>query len=168
MLRHCLTANRKLSANSFPPPCSATVPRRIGNLSRIVSYRHAPPLSHAGQETFRKQFPAAMLRRCLTPDRKPFAYSFLPSCSAAVPRLIGNLSQAVSCRHALPLSHAEQETFRKQFPAAMLRRCLTPNRKLHKKKSREEMMTISSQLFSAYAFSTEPAPWPCLALRCHA
>ena len=129
MLRNCLISNSNPLVKSFPPLCSAAASCRIGNLSRIVSCCRAPPLSHAEQETFRKQFPAAMLRRCPTPNRKPFTNSFLPPCSTTASCRTGNLSQAVSRRHAPPLSHAEQETFRKQFPAAMLRRCLMPNRK---------------------------------------
>jgi hypothetical protein len=130
MLRRCPTPDRKLFANSFLPSCSATASRRIGNCLRIVSCRHAPPLLHAEQETFRKQFPAAMLRRCFMPNRKPFASSFLPPCSATASRRTGNLLRIVSRRYAPPLSHSGQETFRKQFPAAMLRRCPTPDRKL--------------------------------------
>ena len=129
MLNHCPMPHRKLSANSFLPLCSATVPRRMGNYPRTVSCRYAPLLPHAGWETFRKQFPVAMLHHCPTPNGKPSANSFLPLCSTTAPCRMGNYPPIVSCRYAPPMPHAAQETFRKQFPAAMLRHCPTPDGK---------------------------------------
>ncbi len=105
-------------------------PTLKGKLSQPVSCHYAPPLFHAGQETFRNQFPAAMLRQCPMPDRKPFATSFLPLCSANVPCRTGNFSQIVSFRYESHCSQVGQETFRKQFPAAMLLHCFMPNEKL--------------------------------------
>ena len=130
MLHHYPMPNRKLFANSFLPLCSTTAPCRMGNYPPIVSCRHAPPMPHAAQETFRKQFPAAMLRHCFMPDEKLSANSFLPPCSATAPRRIGNYPPIVSCRHAPPLPHDAHETIREQFPAAMLHQCPMPHRKL--------------------------------------
>ena len=94
MLYHYLMSDGKLYANSFLSLCCTIVSRRIGNLSLIVSCRCTIQSFHVGQETFRKQFPAAMLAQS---------------------------------------SHAGQETIRKQFPAAMLHNRLTPDRKLLRK-----------------------------------
>ena len=44
---------------------------------RKVSYRDETQWSHAGQETIRKKFPAAMKHSRVMPDGKPFANSFL-------------------------------------------------------------------------------------------
>jgi len=145
MLRHCPTLPchferseaepRNLRPSSFLPPCSTTAPCRMGNYPPIVSCRHAPPmvpsrtgnypqtvschyappLFHAGQETFRNQFPAAMLRQCPMPDRKLFANSFLPPCSTTAPRRTRNYPPIVSCRHAPPLPHAGWETIEKRL-----------------------------------------------------
>ena len=123
-------SDRKLSANSFLSLCSTTAPCQTGNYPRTVSCRHAPPLPHAGQETIREQFPAAMLRQCPMPDRKLFANSFLPPCSTTVPRRMGNYPQTVSFRYESHCSQVGQETFRKQFPAAMLLHCFMPDEKL--------------------------------------
>ena len=112
--------DRKPFANSFLPPCSANVPRRMGNYPQTVSCRHAPPMPHAGQETIRKQFPAAMLLHCFMPDEKLSANSFLLPCSTNAPRRTGNYPRAVSCRYAPLLPHAGWETIREQFPSAML------------------------------------------------
>ena len=149
MLHHCPTPDGKLSANSFLPPCSSIVscwtrnyppivscrhappmvPSRTGNYPRTVSCRYAPPMPHAAQETFREQFPAAMFHHCPMPDGKLSANSFLPPCSTTAPCRMGNYQQAVSCRHAPPLPHAGWEAISKQFPAAMLRHCPTPDGK---------------------------------------
>ena len=112
MLHHYPMPNRKLFANSFLPPCSTNAPRRTGNFSPIVSCRHAPPMPHAGQETIRKQFPAAMLLHCFMLDEKLSSNSFLPPCSTTVPRRMGNYPPTVSCHYAPPLPHAKQETIR--------------------------------------------------------
>ena len=140
MLRHCPTPPchferseaepRNLRPSSFLSLCSTTAPCRMGNYPPIVFCRHAPPLFHAEQETFRKQFPDAMLLHCFMPDEKLSANSFLPPCSSTAPRRMGNYPPIVSCRHAPPLSHAGQETIREQFPAAMLHHCPMPHRKL--------------------------------------
>ena len=119
MLHQCPTPDRKLSANSFLPPCSSIVSCRTRNYPPIVSYCHAPPMPHAGQETIREQFPAAMLHYCPMPDGKLSANSFLPPCSTTAPCRTGNFSPIVSCRHAPPLSRAGWETIRKQFPFVM-------------------------------------------------
>ena len=159
MLRHCPTPPchferseaepRNLRPSSFLSLCSTTAPCRMGNYPPIVSCRYAPPLPHAAQETIREQFPAAMLRHCPTPNgklsansflspcstngpmpnRKLFANSFLPPCSSIVSCRTRNYPRTVSCRYAPPLSHAAQETFRKQFPIIMLRYCPTPDGK---------------------------------------
>ena len=129
MLHHCPMPDGKLSANSFLPPCSTTVPRRMGNYPQTVSFRYESHCSQVGQETFRKQFPAAMLRHCPAPDGKLSANSFLPPCSTTAPCQTGNYPPIVSCRYAPPLPHAGWETIRKQFPAAMLRRCPAPDGK---------------------------------------
>ena len=160
IIRNRPTLNGKPFANSFLLLCSTTAPCRTGNYPPIVSCRYAPPLSHAGWETIREQFPAAMLHHYPMPNRKLFANSFLPLCFATVPRRpvissaakrsreisgrvvscrhaspmvpsrTGNYPQTVSCHYAPPLPHAEQETFRKQFPAAMLLHCFMPDEKL--------------------------------------
>ena len=140
MLHHCPMPHRKLFASSFLPSCSATVPRRpvISSAAkrsreisgRVVSCRHVPLLPHAGWETIRKQFPSVMNHIAPKSDRKLFANSFLPPCSANVPRRMGNYPRTVSCRYAPPMPHAAQETIREQFPAAMLRHCPTPDGKL--------------------------------------
>ena len=122
--------DRKPFATSFLPLCSANVPCRTGNFSPIVSCRHAPPLSRAGWETIRKQFPFVMNHIAPKSDRKLFANSFLPPCSANVPRRMGNYPQTVSFRYESHCSQVGQETFRKQFPSAMLRQCPTPDGKL--------------------------------------
>ena len=122
-------SDRKLSANSFLSLCSTTAPRRMGNYLQTVSYCHAPPLPHAKQETIREQFPVAMLHHCPTPNRKLFANSFLPPCSSIVSCRTRNYPPIVFCRHTPPLPHAGWETIRKQFPAAMLHHCPTPNGK---------------------------------------
>ena len=83
-------SDRKLSANSFLSLCSTTAPCQTGNYPRTVSCRYAPPLPHAEQETFRNQFPAAMLHHCPMPHRKLFVSSFLSSCSATAPCRMGN------------------------------------------------------------------------------
>ena len=105
MLCHRFMSNGKLFANSFLTLCFAIVSCRIGNLSQIVSCRDETLLSHAGWETIRQQFPVAMVRNRFTSDGKLFANSFLPLCFAIVSRRIGNLSQTVSCRYALPSFH---------------------------------------------------------------
>ena len=125
MLHHCPTPNRKLFASSFPSSCSATVPRRpvISSTAkrsreisgRTVFCRHAPPMPHAAQETFRKQFPAAMLLHCFMPDEKLSANSFLPPYFTTAPCRTGNFSQAVSYHHAPPLPHAGWETIEKRL-----------------------------------------------------
>ena len=120
----------KLSANSFLSLCSTTAPRRTRNYSRTVSCRHAPPLPHAGQETIREQFPVAMLHHCPMPHRKLSANSFLPLCSATAPCRMGNYPPTVSFRYESRCSQVGQETFRKQFPVAMLHHCPMPHRKL--------------------------------------
>ena len=130
MLHHCPMPNRKLSANSFLLLCSTNAPCRTGNYPPIVSCRHAPPLPHAGWETIREQFPAAMLHQCPMPHRKLSANSLLPLCFATVPRRMGNYSQTVSFRYESHCSQVGQETFRKQFPAAMLLHCFMPDEKL--------------------------------------
>ena len=130
MPHHYLMLDRKLSANSFLLLCSTTAPCRTGNYPPIVSCRYAPPLSHAGWETIREQFPAAMLHYCPMPDGKPFANSFLSPCSTTAPRRTGNYPRAVSCHHAPPLPHDAQETIREQFPVAMLHHCPMPDGKL--------------------------------------
>ena len=130
MLHHCPMPHRKLSANSFLPLCSATVPRRMGNYPRTVSCRYAPLLPHAGWETFRKQFPVTMLHHCPTTHRKLSASSFLSPCSTTAPRRTGNYPRAVSCRYAPPLPHAGWETIRQQFPVTMLHHCPMLHRKL--------------------------------------
>ena len=130
MLHHCPMPNRKLSANSFLPPCPTTTSCWTGNYPRTVSCCYAPPLSHAGWETIREQFPAAMLHYCPMPDGKPFANSFLSPCSTTAPRRTGNYPRAVSCRYAPPLPHAGWETIRQQFPVTMLHHCPMLHRKL--------------------------------------
>jgi hypothetical protein len=50
----------------------------MGNHLQTVSCRYESHGSHAGQETFREQFPIAMKHIGFMPDRKPFANSFLP------------------------------------------------------------------------------------------
>ena len=122
--------DRKPFATSFLPLCSANVPCRTGNFSPIVSCRHAPPLSRAGWETIRKQFPFVMNHIAPKSDRKLFANSFLPPCSTNVPRRMGNYPQTVSFRYESHCSQVGQETFRKQFPSAMLHQCPTPDGKL--------------------------------------
>ena len=122
--------DRKPFATSFLPLCSANVPCRTGNFSPIVSCRHAPPLSRAGWETIRKQFPFVMNHIAPKSDRKLLANSFLPPCSANVPRRMGNYPPIVSCRYAPLLPHAGWETIREQFPVTMLHHCPMPNRKL--------------------------------------
>ena len=150
MLYHYLMSDGKHFANSFLPLCCTIVSRRTGNLSLIVSCRYDTQSFHAGQETIRKQFPAAVIRNrhmtnrkpfansflplCLhnrpMPNRKLYANSFLPLCYTIGPCRTGNLSLIVSCRCTIQSSHVEQETIRKQFPAAMLRNRSMPNRKL--------------------------------------
>ena len=130
MLYHYFMSDGKPFANSFLSVYYTIVPCRTGNFSQTVSYRGYTQSFHVGQETFRKQFPAAMLHNRLTPDRKPFANSFLPVCYTIGPCRIGNHSQTVSCRGYTQSSHAEQETIRKQFPVAMIRNRPMPNRKL--------------------------------------
>lgn len=122
--------DRKPFATSFLPLCSANVPCRTGNFSPIVSCRHAPPMSRAGWETIRKQFPFVMNHIAPKSDRKLFANSFLPPCSTTAPCRTGNYPRTVFCRHAPPLPHAGWETICKQFPTAMLHQCPTPDRKL--------------------------------------
>lgn len=129
MLRQCPMPDRKLFANSFLPPCSTTVPRRMRNYPQTVSFRYESHCSQVGQETFRKQFPSAMLRQCPTPEGKLSVNSFLSPCSTTAPCRTGNYPRTVSCRYAPPLPHAEQETFRNQFPTAMLHHCPTPDGK---------------------------------------
>ena len=129
IIRNRPTLNGKPSANSFLTPCSATAPCRMGNYPQTVSFRYESHCSQVGQETFRKQFPIIMLRHCPAPDGKLSANSFLPLCSTTDPCRTRNYPQTVSCRYAPPMPHAEQETFRKQFPAAMLRHCPTPDGK---------------------------------------
>ena len=159
MLHQCPTPDGKLSANSFLPPCSSIVscwtrnyppivscrhappmvPSRTGNFSQVVSHHHAPPLSHAAlsfraqrsgaEKSPAEQFSAAMLHQCPMPHRKLSANSFLPLCSTTAPCQTGNYPRTVSCRYAPPLPHAGWETIRKQFPAAMLRHCPTPDGK---------------------------------------
>ena len=127
IIRNRPTLKGKLSQTvscRYSPPM---VPYRLKNYPQTVSCHYAPPLFHAGQETFRNQFPAAMLRQCPMPHRKLFANSFLPSCSTTVPRRMGNYQRTVSCRHAPPMPHAAQETFRKQLPIIMLRHCPRPD-----------------------------------------
>ena len=131
MLYHYLMSDGKLFANSFLPVCCTIVPCRTGNLSLIVSCRCTIQSSHVGQETFRKQFPAAVIRNRHMTNRKPFANSFLPLCYTIGPCRIGNLSLIVSCRCTIQSSHVEQETFRKQFPVAMIRNRSMPDRKLY-------------------------------------
>ena len=129
MLYHYLMSDGKPFANSFLSLCCTIASRRTGNLSLIVSCRNDSQSSHVGQETIRKQFPIAMLHNHLTPDRKPFANSFLSLCCTIVSRRTGNLSLIVSCRNDSQSSHVGQETIRKQFPIAMLHNHLTPDRK---------------------------------------
>ncbi len=150
MLRQCPMPDRKLFANSFLPPCSTTVPRRMGNYPQTVSFRYESHCSQVGQETFRKQFPSAMLHQwsqvgqetireqfpvtmlhhCLMPNKKLSVNSLLSPCSTTAPCRTRNYPPIVSCRHAPPLSHAGQETISEQFPAAMLHHCPMPHRKL--------------------------------------
>ena len=130
IIRNRPTPDGKLSANSFLPPCSSIVSCWTRNYPPIVSCRHAPPMPHAGWETICKQFPTAMLHQCPTPDRKLSASSFLSLCSTNAPCRMGNYPPIVSCRYAPPMPHAAQETFRKQFPAAMLLHCFMPDEKL--------------------------------------
>ena len=146
MLLHCFMPDRKPFANSFLPLCSANVPCRTGNFSPIVSCRHAPPLSRAGWETIRKQFPAAMLLHCFMLDEKLSSNSFLPPCSATAPRRMGNYSQTVSCHYAPLLPHAGWETIREQFPVTMFHHCPMPNRKL------------SANSFLSLCSTTAPTP----------
>ena len=115
MLRHCPMPDGKLSANSFLSPCSTNAPCRTRNYPQTVSCRYAPPMPHAEQETFRKQFPDAMLLHCFMPDEKLSANSFLSPCSTNAPCRTGNFSQVVSCRHAPPLPHAGWETIEKRL-----------------------------------------------------
>lgn len=115
MLRQCPMPDRKLFANSFLPPCSTTVPRRMGNYPQTVSFRYESHCSQVGQETFREQFPVVMLHHCPMPNRKLFATSFLPPCSTNAPCRTGNFSQAVSYHHAPPLPHAGWETIEKRL-----------------------------------------------------
>ena len=130
IIRNHPTLKGKLSQTvscRYSPPM---VPYRLKNYPQTVSCHYAPPLFHAGQETFRNQFPAAMLRQCPMPDRKLFANSFLPPCSTTVPRRMGNYPPTVSFRYESHCSQVGQETFRKQFPAAMLHYCPMPDKKL--------------------------------------
>ena len=133
MIRNRPMPNRKPFANSFLSVYYTIVPCRTGNFSQTVSCRGYTQSSHDEQETFRKQFPAAMLHNRLTPDRKPFANSFLSVYYTIVPCRTGNFSQTVSCRNDSQSFHAGQETIRKQFPVAMLHNRLTPDRKLLRK-----------------------------------
>ena len=121
MIRHRFTSSRKPYANSFLSSCFDIVSCRIGNYTRKVSFRDETLLSHAGWETIRQQFPAAMIRHRFTSDGKPYANSFLPSCFDIVSCRIGNYTRKVSCRDETLLSHVEWETIRQQFPAAMIR-----------------------------------------------
>ena len=105
----------KLSANSFLSLCSSIVSCRTGNFSQTVSCRYAPPMPHAAQETFRKQFPAAMLLHCFMPDEKLSANSFLPPYSTTAPCRTGNFSQAASYHHAPPLPHTGWEAIEKRL-----------------------------------------------------
>jgi hypothetical protein len=63
-------SNRKLSANSFLSLCCTIGPCRTGNFSQTVSCRGYTQSFHAGQETIRKQFPAAVIRNRSMSDRK--------------------------------------------------------------------------------------------------
>ena len=154
MLLHCFMPDRKPFATSFLPLCSANVPCRTGNFSPIVSCRHAPPLSRAGWETIRKQFPFVMNHIAPKSDRKLFANSFLPPCSANVPRRMGNYPPIVFCRHAPPLPHAEQETFRKQLPIIMLHHCPTPP--CHFERSEAEPRNLRPSSFLPPCSATAP------------
>ena len=118
----CTIVSRRIGnfyANSFLSVYYTIVPYRTGNYPQTVSCRYDKQSFHVGQETFRKQFPAAMISNRSMSDRKLFANSFLPRLYAIVPCRTGNYTQTVSCRGYTQLSHDEQETFRKQFPAVM-------------------------------------------------
>ena len=130
MIHNRSMPNRKLYANSFLSVYYTIVPCRTGNFSQTVSCRNDSQSSHVGQETIRKQFPAAVIRNRSMPDRKPFANSFLSVYYTIVSCRTGNYTQAVSCRYDTQSSHAEQETFRKQFPAAVIRNRHMTNEKL--------------------------------------
>ena len=139
MLHNRLTPDRKPFANSFLSVYYTIVSCRTGNYTQTVSCRYDTQSFHAGQETIRKQFPAAVIRNRHMTNRKPFANSFLPLCCTIVSRRIGNfyansflsrlyaivpcrtgnLSQTVSCRGYTQSFYARQETFRKQLPAVM-------------------------------------------------
>ena len=107
MIRNRSMSDRKPFANSFLSLCCTIVSRRIGNFSQTVSCRGYTQSFHAGQETVRKQFPAAMIRNRSMPDRKLFANSFLSLCCTIVSRRTGNLSLIVSCRCAIQSAHVE-------------------------------------------------------------
>ena len=130
MLYHYLMSDGKHFANSFLSVYYTIGPCRTGNFSQTVSCRYAIQSAHVEQETFRKQFPVAMIHNRSMPDRKLYANSFLPLCCTIVSCRTGNLSQTVSCRYDSQSSHAGQETFRKQFPAPVIRNRHMTNRKL--------------------------------------
>ena len=68
--------NRKPVAYSFLPLYYTIVPCRTGNFSQTVSCRYDSQSFHAGQETIRKQFPAAVIRNRSMPDRKLLCKQF--------------------------------------------------------------------------------------------
>ena len=122
-------SSRKPFANSFLPVRNATVPSRAGNHTRKASCRQETQWSHVEQETLRKQFPVGKKHNGATSSRKLYAKSFLSARNTVEPRRAGNLSQTVSCRQETQWSHAEQETFRKQFPAGKKHNGATSSRK---------------------------------------
>ena len=107
MLYHYLMSVGKPFANSFLQLCCTIVSRRTGNLSLIVSCRCTIQSPHVEQETFRKQFPAAMLYNRPMSDGKPFANSFLSVYYTIGPCRTGNYTQTVSCRYDTQSSYAE-------------------------------------------------------------
>ena len=78
MKLYCPMSDGKLFSNSFLLRWYGIVSCRTGNYSPTVSCRDETLLSHAGWETIRQQFPAAMIRYRFMSDGKLFANSFLP------------------------------------------------------------------------------------------